>query len=391
MDDLMSAVAESLAEDDVNGAWRHVQGAAQSDVETARLLVALAEAAVGKWHPHLAGLARRAAFEPCNPDRLASLASALVESGDAPMAAALYGRALALRPEDPRLLADRIAALERSGEHGEALRLLRERPEMVVGDGVLSYLYAFHLALSGDLVGASGVAFDHAPQAAFLRARIDGILARGEALGVATARARLATITGVLAMRVSDEEVVEEPPQTAEILARMRGALQAFEVQPEAVSFLATLGSEPLAGVVSERLGVPMEPFNPSTTRSGLLVIFDLCDVSPERARSLRERRDLVIYAHLASSRREHELAPDLLGTYAQNIRFEQPPDDGFSAFDVSPEPFRQAVPRHPKLIDDPLAARWAAVPPGAGRWRARRDRLWAGFSGASTLAMVPV
>lgn len=383
-DDLKVIVAERLAADDVNGAWRHVEEAAEAGLETAVLLKALSEAAVEKWHPPVPELAERAAAKPGDPDGIAALASGLLSAGAARMAAALYGRAGVLRPEDPRILGDQVAALERCGDHDGALRLLRARPQLVRGDGVLSYLYAFHLAVSGDLEGASRVDYAHAREASFLRTRMEGIFARGEALGMATPRARLATITGALAMRVSSTGVVEGPAQTAGILAGMAGALRALAAQPRVVVFPGTPWSERLAEVVSARLGAPMEPFEgagSSATGCRLLVVFDPGDLSSERARSLRERGDLVIYAHVASSGREHELAPDLLGTYAPEVRFGSPSGDGDALFEVSPGPFEEDVPACLEVIEDPLAQRWAAIWSGEEGWRGRRDRLWAGLS----------
>ena len=369
MVDLMTAVAERLGVEDINGAWRYVEEAAAAGVETALLLDVLSQVAPEKWHAPVPEVAQRAAGAPGSADAIGALASALLRAGASRLAALLYGRAVALRPDDPRLLADQVASWERCGDHEAALRSLRASSALVAGDGMLSYLLAFHLAVAGDLDGAAAVEFADAPEATFLRGRIEGILARGRALGMATARARLATVAGVLAMQVSDELLVEGPRQTAEILTGALGALRAIEARVEAVAFLPTSGSEDLAAVVSELLQVPAERFDP-TVGERLLVIYDLGDVGAERARSLRDRRDLLIYAHVASSRREHALAPDLLGTYAPAIR----------AAESLPRAQEVAL---VEAAEDPLASRWAVFASGRGgdaQSLAGRDRLWAGL-----------
>jgi hypothetical protein len=116
---------------------------------------------------------------------------------------------------------------------------------------------------------------------------------------------------------------------------------------------------------------VPADPFDGGP---GLLVVYDLAELLPERAASLRTRDDILLYAHRASPTREFPVAPDLLGMYA--APFEAPEDDPFA----EPAPFAEGVIVRSPAPEPATFARWRAAGPDAGPCSTPRERLWAGL-----------
>jgi len=409
---LLQSVAERLSVDDINGAWRAIQGHAAS-TPTGPLLASIAEAAEAKWHPPLPEIAQRAAASAQDPQAIGALGSALVSVGEARLAADLLGRAVALDPSDSPLLAERVAALELTGDHAAALLAITQAPSAARASATVAYLHAFHLLLDGRIDQAADVDIPEGPQADFLRERLRARIARARALGLSDPRARIAAIAGTLALHVSPVPVHEGPTQSAARIAELSAALRGLDLRPDRVAYLATPGADRLAARIADHLGLPCELYQGASSDLALLVVVDLADISPDRASDLRSREGLALYAHLASSAREHAIAPDLLGTYAPAVTLgaasragvdraagtdlhgtsapggtdqdasqtgTEPPGLFGSDDDDDDALFAEPLPAIPTVADDAFAVTWASAPAPAGPRTLPRDRLWAGL-----------
>lgn len=391
MNELLQTVTERLAVEDVNGAWRAIQTRA-ADTQTGHLLAAIAEAAEAKWHPPLPEIAQRAAGSTHSPQALGALGSALVSVGEARLAADLLGRAIALVPGDPHLLAEQVAALELFGDHSAALHAIVHAPATARADTTIAYLHAFHLLVDGRVEAAAAREIPDGPQAAYLRERIATRIARARAIGLGDPRARILSIAGTLPLRVSAEPTSEDPAQTATRIAELGAALRGLGLAPDHVAYLPTSGSAQLAARIAEHLGLSSRLYQGPGALLPLLVVVDLADISTDRAADLRSRDGIVLYAHLARSTREHPIAPDLLGTYAPAVTLEagSPPSDeppGLFGYEHDSEgslPFDGPLPTIPVLPEEPLAMAWASAPPPARPCTPPRDRLWAGLGPAT-------
>jgi hypothetical protein len=364
---LRETVDALLADGDVNGAWRLARSALVED--PLRALEAVARVASLKWHDPLPGFACAALADPTHAS-LFGLGHALVTLGEYDAASAVLRCALAGHPEDGQLILELVSARELAGDHDGAYAVLLQSPPSVTSRPLVQFLLGFHAVLAGVPTPAIHISGED-ETALHLRRRWARMQARAALFPPVDPASRLLVASGCFALRVSRQALSERQAGSALPWNEAAGVIQALRGGIADVMWLEASDSARVAGGLATCLGARAHPFDGSP---GLLVVHDLADVLPERAEQLRNREDVVLYAHRASAVREFPVAPDVLGIYAPAS--EAPEEDPFA------EPPNETDTVHAQpLTATPMAlGRWCAAGPIAGPCSTPRERLWAGL-----------
>lgn len=373
----------------------------------------------------LGDLVQAVCDRPDDPQALYDLGYQLIEQGLPEVAATALARGHRLRPEAPGLLSELVAALESDLAYPEAVRLLEAASEVVERDFVCRYLLAFNAVMTGDLDRPRQLLPSlRAGEPENLRgmaARIEGLLARADALATVTAldgedlRGWHAVLTGALLTHISphgfDEGMrgryaftQDSPGRCREGLARLAAALQAADRQPSRVRWLHDAASESLGRAAATVLDLPGEPLSLEDRGAAptLVVAYDLSEADPRMVVPLAAHAPgEVLFAQATHWLREQVLVADVTTYLYQHNNSPWDPGLGYDK-DADRPVERPADPRPPEARAADVAAAEpdpidpadlatcatlleaaAGLPPehrlGLGRDAGRRHRLFLG------------
>ncbi len=348
----------------------------------------------------LAELAAAVVADPEKPEALYDLGYALIDAGAPAIAATLLWRCLAIVGESEEVVTELVSALESSLAYPDAFALLEQHAGLRATSFLARYLHAFNAAMSGRLDVTRTVLPElvpDSPETTALHATIAGIVERADRLAgmcpldATDLRGWHYVLTGGLLTHRSPYGF-EDPMHgryawLADSLPRIVTgidrlvALVAGRDLP-CVYAAPGEGHEILGTVIAARLGIPLAPWPAvGVPAPGLVVFYDLADVSPANITQLLQRRpDQILYAHASPWTVDSPIAPDVTTLLYQSLV--APWDEAGGEPDLAAlEAALRASPgldAEEQLVDDPPG--WAALvartwPPEPGP----RSRLWAG------------
>lgn len=234
-------------------------------------------------------------------------------------------RADRLRPDDSSILSELSANWDALRDHVSAAAKLNGSARRTP---LLSYLLAYHQLMSGHpqqagVTLAEMSAPDH-PDVEFMVQRLQGVLRRAQALAPWLERDPLrawhAVLHGSLLLHLSpygfDEPMrgrygyVHDTPELCREGIRLLGvALEALKLRPPCVLLLPDPGSRALGLATARLLGLPSEEYS---ERPGLVVAYDLDEVTPDIAASLSQHvAGQLLWAHTSNWTDPFPFAPD--------------------------------------------------------------------------------
>jgi hypothetical protein len=319
--------------------------------------------------------------DPDDPSALGVLGQRLIAEALPRMAATLLARAHRIAPLDQQILAALVSALAADGQHAHACTVLRNAPAPH-GSGLgRRGVLARHALLAGDLEAPRRclpeLMQSSDPAHGELARVIGGMLARAEAIAGVSAldqadlRGWHFVVTGGLLLHLSPHGmsagmngryafVHDSYAGCAEGLRRGAAVLASLRRPIERILAPTTRASAILAHAAARILAYPVEDWpDGGTAAPGLVVAYDLDDLTPPSRQALREHRaGQVLYCHGASWTQEPPLAPDLVTRLHQ---FSCAPWDGHSGFDSRTGMLFQVAPDDADVMT--LAARIADEP----------------------------
>ncbi|XRQ14041.1 tetratricopeptide repeat protein [Actinomadura welshii] len=277
------------------------------------------------------------------PQELYDFGYACIERGVAFLAIPALRAALAMLPDEPGLLMELVAALERENRHAEAVAAL-EPHAAGLDPWPARYLLAYNALLAGDLGRAER-------EAALLPApdddawapahdRLARMIARGRAVRAVSPlhgrdlRGWHFTIGGGVLARISpygyDDGMNGRFAYTTDsfgscrwALDRLRLILDAAGLRPTSVGLLPDRSSRILGTAAARLLGLPAEPFDPGRP-DALVVAYDLNDAGLDEAgmRGLHERAaGQVLYEHATCWTDPPPVSADISGLLHQVVK----------------------------------------------------------------------
>jgi tetratricopeptide (TPR) repeat protein len=276
-----------------------------------------------------AAIAERAADFPDEVQALYDLGYECLEHDLHWLAACVLQRAWVRARDSAGVLSELVTALESSGRYEEARAHLKSAPIVRSNSFLLRYLFAFNSMMSGRpldvpaLVERLGEPSDDTE--AFMKARIEGMLARWRMLGEIgdnDLRGWHFVLTGGVLLHVSpygfDEGMNGRYAYTQDSygrcrygLERLRAVLEAWDVTTQRVLCLPDRASRILGLAAGTLLELPVEPYAPD--RSGLIVAYDLGRLDPDTpAELLSHRPGQILFAHATCWTDTPPCAPDL-------------------------------------------------------------------------------
>ncbi|MBA3455351.1 MAG: hypothetical protein H0T42_19825 [Deltaproteobacteria bacterium] len=362
----------------------------------------LGELAGGRGAEPLAELAAAVAADPDKPDALYDLGYALIDAGAPAIAATVLWRCLAIVGDSEEVVTELVSALESSLAYPDALEVLEQHVALRARSFLARYLYAFNGAMSGRLAVTRAVLPElvaDSPETEALHATIAGIVERANRVaGVCSLDARDLrgwhyVLTGGLLSHRSpygfDDPMHGRYAWLADSLPRIVTGIDRLVALVQGLDLPCVYGApgedhELLGRAIATRLGIPVAPWPAvGVPAPGLVVFYDLADLSPANVAQLLPRRvDQVLYAHASPWTVDSPIAPDVTTLLYQSL---VPPwAEGEGGGDVDMAGVESALAASPgldaeeQLVDDP--AGWASLvaktwPPEPGP----RSRLWAG------------
>lgn len=254
----------------------------------------------------MAGAAERSGFDDMReaaaamaarqgPQELYDFGYACVERGVAFLAIPALRAAIGLLPDEPALLMELVAALERENRHGEAVRALEPRAD-ALDPWPARYLLAHNALLAGDVDRAEREAArvpppddaDWAPARDRLARMLDRARAARAAgpLDLKDLRGWQFTLGGGVLLTISpygfDDGMTGRFAYTSDsfemcrhALERLRLVLDAAGRRPASVGLLPDRSSRVLGLAAARLFGLPAEPFDPALA-DALVVAYDL-------------------------------------------------------------------------------------------------------------------
>lgn len=418
--DSAAAIEAALAAGDTSAAFARLRaafgwpaGKAIPAAALPRWLALVAALATERGATPLAELAEQAVRDPDSPDRLYDLGYALIDAGAPEVAAAVLWRCLALVGDSEEVVCELVSALESALAYPDALAVLGEHAALRQHSFVCRYLYAYNAAMSGQLAVTRAALPALAPDtedAHAMAARIAAIVARADAVaGVCPLDER--DLRGWHYVLNGTLLIHQSPYGPESMSGRYAWLADSHQLIATGLDRLATLirgrgleciyapagrDHEIVARAASLRLGLPLALWPAvGVPAPGLVVAYDLADVSPAEVQQLIPRRaDQIVFAHATSWTQDGPLAPDVTTLLYQIVvapwrATTVPSEEGGLA--VSPadprsvEDIAAELAASPGLsaaeleADEP--ARWDALvaaswpPPATGM----RSRAWAG------------
>lgn len=352
----------------------------------------------------LAELAAAVVADPEKPDALYDLGYALIDAGAPAIAATLLWRCLAIVGDSEEVVTELVSALESSLAYPDAFALLEQQTALRATSFLARYLHAFNAAMSGRIDVTRAVLPElvpDSPEEIALHATIAGIVERADRvaggcpLDATDLRGWHYVLTGGLLTHRSpygfDDPMHGRYAWLADSLPRIVTGIDRLValVQDSGLPCVYAApgeGHEILGKAIAERLGIPLAQWPAvGVPAPGLVVFYDLADVSPANVAQLLQRRpDQILYAHASPWTVDSPIAPDVTTLLYQSLV--APWDEAGALDGGGPDMagFEAALLASPgldaeeQLVDDP--AGWDALvgrtwPPAPGP----RSRLWAG------------
>jgi hypothetical protein len=358
----------------------------------------------------LPDLADAVVRDPDSPDRLYALGYALIDAGVPMIAATVLWRCLALVGDSEEVVCELVSGLA----YPDALVVLESHAALRARSFLARYLYGFNAAMSGVLAITRDVILALDPDSAetiAMRQTLVELIERADRIAGAfpldarDLRGWHFVLTGGLLAHQSpygyDEPMHGRYAWLADSLPRVAFGLDrlASLVAPLSLPCIYAppgRGHEILAHAASQMLGLPIAEWPTiGVPAPGLVVAYDLADVSPAHLAQLVPRRaDQVLFAHATPWTQDYAVAADVTTLLYQTLV--APWDEGMvvdpATRDVTSSPadtrsaaqIAAAILASERLPDDDLATdepeRWAALvarawPPTPGQ----RSRQWAG------------
>lgn len=265
----------------------------------------------------------------------------LIEHDLPEIAATFLARACEVAPGHPGLLSELCAALERASMNAEAIAWLESSESALEESFVLRYLLAWNAMMTGDLARARAqVATLTRPADENERTmlhRMRGVIARAEAIVNASAldprdlRGWHFVLNGGLLLHVSphgfDDGMngryafkQDTEGSCHEALLRLRHVLIGLDLQLTCVLTLRDPDSAALGAATAKFLGLPTRTFGEVLDAQGLIVAYDLANLTEEEVADLQSHRPgQVLWTHASEWTRDQPLAGDIV-TYLYQV-----------------------------------------------------------------------
>ncbi len=352
----------------------------------------------------LAELAAAVVAEPEKPEALFDLGYALIDAGAPAIAATLLWRCLAIVGDSEEVVTELVSALESSLAYSDAFALLEQQSALRATSFLARYLHAFNAAMSGRLdVTRAGLRelVPGSPEETALQATIAGVVERADRvagvcpLDATDLRGWHYVLTGGMLTHRSpygfDDPMHGRYAWLADSLSRIVTGIDRLVALVEGCGLPCVYaapgeGHELLGKAIAERLGIPLAPWPAvGIPAPGLVVFYDLADLSPANVAQLLQRRpDQILYAHACPWPVDSPISPDVTTLLYQSLvapwdEAGEPDGDGpdMAAFEAALRA-SPGLDAEELVVDDP--AGWGALvgriwPPLPGQ----RSRLWAG------------
>ncbi len=370
---LTAAVEESaaiLARGDARGALAAANAGLVQAADEPRLLHAAADALLVLGRTRTAELSRLVADAPHDVPRALELGSQLLVEDALDVADAVLGHALTLAPFDAVVRSERALAQALAGRHADAVATLSLHPCLADDPGAL-FQFAWSSLLAGDPDAAAGAAEELArhPSAENLRRKLLATLRRAELPPDADppdARDFLFLEHGALLLELAPVPSARfgalelDTAHAARVLSRAVVALRLLGAQPPACIAIDD-DALPYATALAAALGVSTLSL-PAVGRvpDGVLVARTASELAEVLDRLGAHGGRVITFALAQPYRQRTACTPDLLGVFAERLRFSVDPDALVRAADAArqgPEPF------HARLTAF-IEARRALLPP---------------------------
>ena len=370
---LTAAVEESaaiLARGDARGALAAANAGLVQAADEPRLLHAAADALLVLGRTRTAELSRLVADAPHDVPRALELGSQLLVEDALDVADAVLGHALTLAPFDAVVRSERALAQALAGRHTDAVATLSLHPCLADDPGAL-FQFAWSSLLAGDLDAAAGAAEEltRHPSAENLRRKLLATLRRAELPPDADppdARDFLFLEHGALLLELAPVPSARfgalelDTAHAARVLSRAVVALRLLGAQPPACIAIDD-DALPYATALAAALGVSTLSL-PAVGRvpDGVLVARTASELAEVLDRLGAHGGRVITFALAQPYRQRTACTPDLLGVFAERLRFSVDPDALVRAADAArqgPEPF------HARLTAF-IEARRALLPP---------------------------
>jgi len=276
-----------------------------------------------------------------NPDhveRLYTAGSALYEREAYDAAGLLLGRANRLMPGRSSLVSELCAALGAELRHPEALTVLAQSG-LVPRDAFCLYLTAYHRLMTGDRSGAARTRAEIPEPGDDVLAgaliRLDGMLARAEALAGATSLDRVdltgwhAALDGTVLLHEArgpfgmNGRTGELRDTLGVVRAGIEGVARLVEATGRAVAHVCPAddrASQILGVALAERLDRPVLRYG-EHVRDALIVVYDASRVTDRGLlSSLHRHRGHWWWVHAASWSRPGGISPDIATVLHQRV-----------------------------------------------------------------------
>lgn len=370
---LTAAVEESaaiLARGDARAALAAANAGLVQAADEPRLLHAAADALLVLGRTRTAELSRLVADAPHDVPRALELGSQLLVEDSLDVADAVLGHALTLAPFDAVVRSERALAQALAGRHADAVATLSLHPCLADDPGAL-FQFAWSSLLAGDPDAAAGAAEEltRHPSAENLRRKLLATLRRAELPPDADppdARDFLFLEHGALLLELAPVPSARfgalelDTAHAARVLSRAVVALRLLGAQPPACIAIDD-DALPYATALAAALGVPTLSL-PAVGRvpDGVLVARTASELSEVLDRLGAHGGRVITFALAHPYRQRTACTPDLLGVFAERLRFSVDADALVRAADAArqgPEPF------HARLTAF-IEARRALLPP---------------------------
>jgi len=283
----------------------------------------------------LAILVQQTVDNPDNAQALYELGYELIEQGLPGIAATALTRANLLVPNQEPILIELAVALGGDQRCFEAVRVLREAPEVVEQSFLCRYLLAYNTLMSGDLDEPRRLLprllQTENPDQQTAARRIEGMLLRADTVRTVTPldendlRGWHFVVTGGLLLHLSPygfEEGMrgryaftqDDPARCLEGIRRLAAVLDCWQLHPARIWRLEDTDSAALALAGGQILGCPVEPWPAEGSRDeGLIVAYDLATLADKTLAALHPHRPgQVLWAQAACWTQEPPFAADL-------------------------------------------------------------------------------
>lgn len=370
---LTAAVEESaaiLARGDARAALAAANAGLVQAADEPRLLHAAADALLVLGRTRTAELSRLVADAPHDVPRALELGSQLLVEDSLDVADAVLGHALTLAPFDAVVRSERALAQALAGRHADAVATLSLHPCLADDPGAL-FQFAWSSLLAGDPDAAAGAAEEltRHPSAENLRRKLLATLRRAELPPDADppdARDFLFLEHGALLLELAPVPSARfgalelDTAHAARVLSRAVVALRLLGAQPPACIAIDD-DALPYATALAAALGVPTLSL-PAVGRvpDGVLVARTAAELAEVLDRLGAHGGRVITFALAQPYRQRTACTPDLLGVFAERLRFSVDPEALVRAADAArqgPEPF------HARLTAF-IEARRALLPP---------------------------